>query len=446
MNKSHRIPLAKSTITAMLTLAALASVIDLTGCTDKHVTEVKALAFSYPDENVADPNLTVDQALDYRKVCDSVKWKRDMTEQHQNFVEYRCDYKGVGDSAFVERDKSDIESASDVYQWTYGSNGQPALSYVGFTIIYKNGTSKDFKLNVTHVMELAGENKATNFDEAFSYLVNTPMPVRPASPITKTTYGNALTSLYPDHSAADAAVLAYRWIKSPLRIYGIDGLGYPVMDGACTSFQGVMKCNIGTWANDYGKEFTMTDLASHLLPVDPKDVEYAVKSNDSEQWQITKPHSSNKLACLDLACFDIQGRLVGSTPASIATKEVGTSVPALAPSAAQASATSQSSGAIDSVAAAMASTAMVPPTPATTPGRAPAAPGTVPAEVAAPIANVAGASKSGAVGPDGWPIMTPCIQKLSDAFTKDATAKGLDTSTSLEQVQAWAESCKALGQ
>jgi hypothetical protein len=42
--------------------------------------------------------------------------------------------------------------------------------------------------------------------------------------------------------------------------------------------------------------------------------------------------------------------------------------------------------------------------------------------------------------------MTPCIQKLSDAFTKDATAKGLDTSISLEQMQAWAESYKALGQ
>ncbi|MFC5583062.1 hypothetical protein [Rhodanobacter terrae] len=73
MKKSLRFPLAMPGATALCALVVLAAVVGLTGCTtDKHITEVKALAFSYPDNNTPDPNLTVDQALDYRKVCDSV--------------------------------------------------------------------------------------------------------------------------------------------------------------------------------------------------------------------------------------------------------------------------------------------------------------------------------------------------------------------------------------
>lgn len=390
----------------LLSIVAIAAVLTLSGCApDKHITEVKALPFSYPNENVRDPNLTVDQALDYRKVCDSAKWKVDMTEQHQTFVEYHCTYKGVSDSTFGERDNSHLDSAEDVYQWTYNVNGQPKLSYVGFNIHYKNGTSKDFKLDATHVMELASNNKATNFDEAFSYLIGAPIPVKPASPITDTTYGNTLTSLYPGHSAMDAAVLTYRWIKSPLTIYDIDGLEYPMMDGACI-FQGEMKCAALTGPNSDRREFTMTDLASHLFPVNPKDVEYAVKPSHSSDWEIVKPHSPNKLACVGLTCFDIQGRLVGSAPASIVAKE-GSSAPVPEPSATQPPAATQSTQ-----------------------------------TMATPAATV----HSGDVGPDGWPKMTPCIQKLQDKFTTDQQKQNADTSTSLEQMQEWADVCKSLGQ
>lgn len=436
MKKSLRFPLAMPGATALCALVVLAAVVGLTGCTtDKHITEVKALAFSYPDNNTPDPNLTVDQALDYRKVCDSVKWKVDMTEQHQTFVEYHCDYKGVDDSALGERDKGNFASAEDVYQWTYNVNGQPELSYVGLTIHYKDKTSKDFKLDSTHVMELASANKATNFDEAVSYLFNEPLVVRPASPITDTTYGNTVTSLYPGHNARDAVVLAYQWIKSPLKIYGIGGLGYPVMVGSC---QDETTCVAMTGANEVRTEFSMADLASHLLPVNPKDVEYAVKPSHSKSgWQITLPHSPNKLACLGLICFDMLGRPAGSAPASVVAKEVETSEPMQEPSATQAPAAaqvSQPNNATNSLAAAMASTAMTPPTPV--PADAPSPP--VPTTVATDVS-------SGDVGSDGWPKMTPCIEKLQEKFMTDQEKQNADTSTSLEQMQEWADVCKSLG-
>jgi len=38
------------------------------------------------------------------------------------------------------------------------------------------------------------------------------------------------------------------------------------------------------------------------------------------------------------------------------------------------------------------------------------------------------------------------IQKLDDAFVKDAQAKGIDSSVNVEQMQDWAATCKALGQ
>jgi len=429
MKKSLRFPLAMPGATALCALVVLAAVVGLTGCTtDKHITEVKALAFSYPDNNTPDPNLTVDQALDYRKVCDSVKWKVDMTEQHQTFVEYHCDYKGVDDSMYVARDGGLSASAEDVYQWTYGTNGQPELSYVGFTIHFKNGTSKNYTFNTTRVMELASKNKATNFDEAFSYLNNTPIPLKPALPITDTTYGNTVTSLYPGHSAMDAAVLTYGWIESNLTITGIDELGYPVMSGAC---QDETRCVVLTGPPDDTRrtEVSMAVLASHLLPVDPKDVEYAVKRGQSKingsDWQIIKPHSPNKLACLGLICFDILARPVGRAPASIVAKEVGASESAQEASATQAPAAtkiSQPNDATDSLAAAMASTAMTPP--ASVPITAPVA---STAAASAPTTVAAGASAASS----NVPIDDPAdLAKMTALAQQAASTSPDDPSTS----------------
>lgn len=415
----------------------LLGLLALTGCaSDKHVTEVKALPFSYPRDNVQDPNLTVDQALDYRHVCDSVKWKVDQTEQHQAFVEYHCTYKGVSGSIFGERDNSHLASAEDVYQWTYNVNGQPELSYVGFIIHYTNGTSKDFKLDPTRVMVLASLNKATNFDEAFSYLINTRIPVKPASPFTDTTYGNTLATLYPGHTPLDAAKLAFNWKHIPVGVVDLDELGYPVTfsspaDGLAPTI---------------------------LFPVNPADVAFARKINErliydgstdnpntttNEKVLVNLLHlPPNKLFCLSYICFDSHGNAVGGTPASVLAQEVElgkwVQISAAAPAP---TSEKKAADAPDALAAAMASTATTPPASAPLATSTPAAPVTPQGQ---PIADAT--VHSGDVGPDGWPKMTPCIQKLQDKFTADQQKQNADTSTSLEQMQEWADVCKSLGQ
>jgi hypothetical protein len=356
----------------LFALITFVATLALAGCGDgKQVTEVKALAFSYPNRFAQDPNLTVDQALDTRNLCESVKWSVDQTDRNQTFVEYRCDYKGVSDSGFIERDKSDVTSAGDVYQWTYGTDGQPELSYVGLVLRYKNGSSKDFKLDATSIMRVAADNKATNFDQAWSVLRNLPIPVKPASSFTDTTYGNALAALYPGHSALDAAKLAYLWKGVPVTVYGIDKQGYPIVAAYSSQFK-------------------------QLFPVNPADVQVAKSLDDSapspkqiiEQWRLPP----NKLLCLNTQCFNSDAQTVGSAPASVLAQETALN-----------------------------------------------------GSMQAPVATAADPTAS-AGGDDGWPRMTPCIQKLDDAFVKDAQAKGIDSSVNIEQMQEWAATCTALGQ
>lgn len=436
-------PPKEAPVKTLLSIVAVAAAITLTGCApDKHITEVKALAFSYPRNNfqnplltVQDPNLTVDQALDYRHVCDSVKWKVDQTEQHQTFVEYHCTYKGVSDSVFDERDNSHLASAEDVYQWTYNVNGQPELSSVGFTIHFKNGTSKNFNLDATRVMVLASLNKATNFDEAFSYLINTRIPVKPAMPFTDTTYANALAAYYQGHTALDAAKLAYNWKRVPVDIHSIDELGYPAL------FVGAADA-----------------IAPNVLfPVNPADVAFARKINEAlindsgdSLNNTTNPNiladllhlQPNKLFCLSYICFNSHGYAVGGTPASVLAQEVElgkwVQISAAAPAPTSGK---KAADAPDALAAAMASTATTPPAPAPLATSTPAAPVTPQGQTVAD-ATV----HSGDVGPDGWPKMTPCIQKLQDKFTADQQKQNADTSSSLEQMQEWADVCKSLGQ
>lgn len=315
MKTSLRLGLAKPARSTAFAIAVITGIIGLAGCgEDKHVNEVKKLAFIYPDESIPDPNLTVDQALDYRKICDSTKWRVDMTDQHQTFVEYRCDYKGVGESMYVARDKSNAASAGDVYQWTYGTNGKPELSFVGFSIHFKNGTSKDFNaLPATRVMELASENKATIFDEAFSFLTNTRIPVKPSSPFTDTTYGNTLATYYPGHSEAEAISLAYQWKNFPIgpEPLRVDSLGY-----SDNAFDGVKL--------------------SEIFPVNPADVQFAKKiedtGNDYKQdlssnnpFELVKvlQLSPTKLFCLSDRCYDNNAWFVGRAPEPVLTQERG---------------------------------------------------------------------------------------------------------------------------
>lgn len=287
-------------VLACLTCAAMLA---LAGCGEsKQVAEVKALAFSYPDSGADDPNLTVDQALDTRKLCDSVKWSTKTTDRNQVFVEYDCNYKGIADSGFIQRDKSDVASAGDIYQWTYGPDGQPALSAVAFVIRYTNGTSKNFKLDPTSIMRVAADNKATNFDQAFSVLMDLPVPIKPASPFTDSTYGNTLTALYPGQSAMKAAALAFLWrgASKSFYIYGIDSLGYPAVEDTAEAKRVV-------------------------FPVNPADVQYATKVDPASipGFGANPPPQlmPNKLFCLNAFCYDNAGKLVGRAPASVLAKE-----------------------------------------------------------------------------------------------------------------------------
>lgn len=360
---------------ALVALVTFAAIFSLAGCGDgKQVAEVKGLAFSYPNRFAQDPNLTVDQALDTRNLCGSVKWSVKQTDRNQTFVEYTCDYKGIAESGFIARDKSDVASAGDVYQWTYGTDGQPELSYVGIVLHYKNGTSKDFKYDATSIMRVAADNKATNFDQAWSALRGQPIPVKPASSFTDTTYGNTLAALYPGQSALDAAKLAYLWKGVPVTVFGIDKLGYPLTAA-------------------YAEQF------KQLFPVNPADVQIA-KSSAAPSSQAAKDIiaqvqlSPNKLLCLDVLCFNSDAQVVGSAPASILAQEIASS-----------GSGQQTFGAAS-----------------------------------------AGGSVATADDDDGWPKMTPCIQKLDDAFVKDAQAKGIDSSVSIDQMKEWASTCQALGQ
>lgn len=165
---------------------------------NSHIAEVKALPFSYPSNNVQDPNMTVDQALDYRKICDSVKWKVDQTEQHQTFVEYTCTYKGVKDSMFMAKSKWQhptniaADTIGDVYQWVYGADGKPQLSYVAMQVHFANGTAKDLTQSetmngmyidgapwMTALMKEAVNNTAEDYDHLTSelYGIRIPPPV-----------------------------------------------------------------------------------------------------------------------------------------------------------------------------------------------------------------------------------------------------------------------------
>lgn len=267
----------------------------LAGCGDsKQVAEVKALPFS-------ETNMTVDQALDTRKICDSVDWEVKQDDRNQTYVEYTCKYKDLSDSAFLARDKTtNAKSASDVYQWTYGPNGEPTLTAAGFVMRYTNGNDKNFNVNPTAVMQLAVNNKVSNFDEAWSEFFNTPIPKKPAKDITDTTYGNKLSEIYPNETPLKAATLAYIWRNaSSLSAFGLDSLGYLKLEDSDQAF-------------------------AVAFPVDPVDVQIAWKMDPSAVKaypDVPGGLQENKLFCLNSKCYDNAGKFVGKTTKDVLAKE-----------------------------------------------------------------------------------------------------------------------------
>jgi hypothetical protein len=343
----------------------------LTGCGDsKQVTEVKALPFG-------DANMTVDQTLDTRKICDSVGWEVKQDDRNQTYVEYTCKYKDLSDSAFLARDKTtNAKSAGDVYQWTYGPNGEPTLTAAGFVTRYTNGSVRDFKVNPTAVMQLAVNNKVSSFDEAWATFFNVTIPKKPAKDITDTTYGNKLSELYPDEPPVKAAADAIYWKGAPnVQVGNLDKLGYPLVTNTDSRF---------------------------LFPVDPGDVQVAVKVDpaDVDSTAVSMPQTPDKLFCVNQACYDSFNNLhfyVGSAPASVVARETA-------------------------------------PTPKST------------AVAAAPASASTADSLPTGSSDEAVPAMTPCIQKLDNAFVKDAQAHGTSEGVSDDMVREWANTCKTIGQ
>jgi hypothetical protein len=533
MKKSLRVPLAMPVATALCALVVLAVVVGLTGCTDKHIAEVKAQPFSYPSDSVQDPNLTVDQALDYRKVCDSVKWKVDMTEQHQKFVEYQCDYKNVEHSAFVanvvlkakvERgDKANGEDivhmvhAGDVYQWTYGPNGSPALSYVAMRLHYSNGTSKDIltpePYDTTRLMKAAAENIADDFDHIYAAATYKQIPPMPTAD-TETALRKEYDRMHPRVlSATDLAQLfSPKVIGLPASQYellvgkfaGKAVTSSPLDDGTAEQKYQFADCAI-TANTGQGKVLGVTVSLDGSCPVTDADMPSYLQGKQWDWSKLTvkdvndlasKTVGDQTLICASPdeigkgACAKQGARLTTAISGSQADGFIDTVFTSRADDMGTQMAINQAMLAlrqrnhlteeqqliatiynkdpafmkdimgqlnVDSVSTltlqlsglsgrnsnvypsqSMASTATPQPPPASAPAVAPA--------VAASTAAATEASKSGDVGPDGWPKMTPCIEKLQEKFTIDQQKQNADTSTSLEQMQEWADVCKSLGQ
>jgi len=246
-------------------------------------------------------NPTVDQALDTRKICDSVDWEVKQDDRNQTYVEYTCKYHGLSDSAFLARDKTtDAKSAGDVYQWTYGPNGVLTLTAAGFVTRYTNGSVKDFKVSPAAVMQLAVKNNVSSFDEAWSTFFNTPIPKKPAKDFTDTTYGNKLSDLYPNETPLMAAQLAYVWRNAlSLSTFGLDSLGYLKLEDSDQAY-------------------------AVAFPVDPADVQIAWKMDPSgvkAYPDVPDGLQGNKLFCLNSRCYDNAGKLVGKATQDVLAKE-----------------------------------------------------------------------------------------------------------------------------
>jgi hypothetical protein len=391
----------KHTKHAIFAFVTCASMVALAGCGDnKQVTEVKALPF-------ADTNMTVDNALDTRKMCDSVKWSTSQDDRNQTVVEYDCNYKGVDDSAFLQGESPKAVSAGDVWQWTYGADGTPSLTGVSMVVRHDDGSVHEVISGTGAGMvlsKLISNNTVEDYDHAFSIIAGRGIPLKyqePSSPIPDSTHGNKLAPFYQGLSSGDAAAFAYRWKKVNVETVGTDSLGYLQLKVDITN-------------------------PVDLYPVDPADVQLQFPLFQGNAEHPSEPLNyqprdlvRNKLYCMGDYCFDYDDNLVGRTPSEVLAKESGY--------------VTDGSGKVMQVAQA--------PSQQDT---------TAPASVSVPAVAPASASTADSDLPTGadndWPTDTPCITKLRNAYVKDADANGRDDSVTIDQANEWASTCKALGQ
>ena len=412
LNRGLIVKRTKHAICAFLTCAVLVA---LTGCGDsKQVTEVKAMAF-------ADTNMTVDNALDTRKICDSVKWSVSQDDRNQTVVEYDCNYKGVNDSAFLQGESPKAVSAGDVWQWTYDASGTPTMTGVAMVVRHDDGSTNVVSSGGGAGMwlsKLIVDNTVEDYDHIFSIYAGRRIPLKyqePSSPIPDSTYGNKLAQFYKGLSSGDAAAFAYRHKKIHLTPVGTDSLGYLQLDGEAAK-------------------------PSDLYPVDPADVQlqfplFQGNAEHPSEHLSYQPRDlvQNKLYCMGDYCFDFADDLVGRTPSEVLAKESGyvtdgygkVTPVAQTQQAAQQDANAQSASLGQALAQAQ---------------------GLAVQSSAPASASTAGDDLPTGSSDEAVPAMTPCIQKLDDAFVKDAQAHGTSEGVSDDMVREWDNTCKTLGQ
>ena len=399
----------KHAICAFVTCAAMVA---LAGCGDsKQVTEVKALPF-------ADTNMTVDNALDTRKICDSVKWSVFQDDRKQTTVQYDCNYKGVDDSAFLQGESPKAVTAGDVWQWTYDASGTPTMTGVSMVVRHNDGSTNEVISGAGAgfvLSKMIVDNTLEDYDHVFSIITARPIPLKsqePSSPIPDSTYGNKLAQFYQGLSSGDAAVFAYRQKKVNVQPVGTDALGYLDLNNEVAN-------------------------PADLYPVDPADVQlqFPLPQGDSEhpseRLQYTpRDLAENKLYCMGDYCFD-HNNLVGRAPQEVLAKESGfvtDGMGKVTPVAQTQQATQQDANA----------------QPASL-GQALAQAQGMTAQPTAP-ASASTTDSDLPTGSQDWPTSTPCIKKLEDAYRKDRQAHGLDDTISMDQDNDFASTCKTVGQ
>jgi len=338
----------------------------------------------------------------------------------QTTVQYDCNYKGVDDSAFLQGELPKAVSAGDVWQWTYGADGTPSLTGVSMVVRHDDGSVHEVISGAGAGMvlsKLISSNTVEDYDHAFSIVSGRPIPLKyqePSSPIPGSTYGNKLAQFYQGLSSGDAAAFAYRQKKVNVVPAGTDALGYLQLNNEVTN-------------------------PADLYPVDPANVQlqFPLPQGDaehpSERLQYTpRDLAENKLYCMGDYCFD-NNSLVGRAPSEVLAKESGYVTDGLG----NVTQFVQPQQAVEAPSQQVMQQAVQQDT-------------TVPSTANAPALGPASASTAEPDLPTGagndWPTDTPCITKLRNAYVKDADAKGLDDSVSIDQANEWASTCKALGQ
>lgn len=222
---------------AIHAFAVSAMLLVLTGCGDsKQISEVKAMAF-------ADTTMTVDNALDTRKICDSVKWSVFQDDRNQTTVQYECNYKGVDDSAFLQGDTPKIVTAGDVWQWTYDASGSPTMTGVSMVVRHDDGSVKEVISGGGAGMVLSkmiSDNTVENYDQVFSIISARAIPVKsqaPAAPVADTQVAVQSAS---QPTSLGQAVASAQAAPDPLPI-GSDDSDFPAMTPCLQRLEGAAR-------------------------------------------------------------------------------------------------------------------------------------------------------------------------------------------------------------